>query len=86
MAKCQSRRETLEEIHARSFDLTNEIAQARALEADSKFLVSSNDDYDDEGIQSGSDDEAGPEGEAAPKGETSVAYIGSSFLIVLFFM
>ncbi|XP_019236671.1 PREDICTED: uncharacterized protein LOC109216906 [Nicotiana attenuata] len=71
LAKSQSRRETLEEIHARGFDLTEEIAQAKELEVDARFLVSSSDDDNDEGCQSGSDDEAGPEGEAAPKGETS---------------
>ncbi|XP_019264886.1 PREDICTED: MAP7 domain-containing protein 1-like [Nicotiana attenuata] len=48
IVKCQSWRETLEEIQARGFNLTEEIAQAKALEADAKFLVSSNDD-DDEG-------------------------------------
>lgn len=48
LAKCQSRRETLEEIHARGFDLTEEIAQAKAMEADTRFIVSSDDDYDGE--------------------------------------
>ncbi|XP_070004242.1 uncharacterized protein [Nicotiana sylvestris] len=48
LAKFQSRRETLEEIHARGFDLTKEIAQAKVLEADVRFIVFSNDDSDDE--------------------------------------
>ncbi|XP_070022673.1 uncharacterized protein [Nicotiana sylvestris] len=47
LARCQSHRETLEEIHARGFDLFEEIAQANALEADARLLVSSDDD--DEG-------------------------------------
>ncbi|XP_019264933.1 PREDICTED: uncharacterized protein LOC109242539 [Nicotiana attenuata] len=64
-------RETLEEIHARGFDLSKEIAQAKALEADARLLVSSSDDNDDEGSQSRSDNDEGPEGEAAPEGETS---------------
>ncbi|XP_070025075.1 uncharacterized protein [Nicotiana sylvestris] len=70
LAKYQSRRETVEEIYSRGFELTEEIAQGKALEADAKFLDSSNDDDDDEGIQSGSDDETGPKEEAAPEGET----------------
>ncbi|XP_070003096.1 uncharacterized protein [Nicotiana sylvestris] len=75
LAKCQSRRETLEEIHARGFDLTEEIAQAKPLEADAKFLVSSfSSDDDAEGSQSGFNNEAGPEEEAAPEGETSPGY------------
>ncbi|XP_070005723.1 uncharacterized protein [Nicotiana sylvestris] len=49
LAKCQSQRKTLEEIHARGFDLTEDIAQAKVLKADAKFLVSSDDDDDDEG-------------------------------------
>ncbi|XP_019242067.1 PREDICTED: uncharacterized protein LOC109222117 [Nicotiana attenuata] len=71
LAKCQSRRETVEEIHARGFDLTNEIAQAKALEVDAKFLVSS----DDEDFVSGSEGEGDEDGvpkeevpeDAAPK-------------------
>ncbi|XP_019259769.1 PREDICTED: uncharacterized protein LOC109237835 [Nicotiana attenuata] len=63
--------ETLEEIHARGFDLSKEIAQAKALEVDAGLLVSSDDDDDDEGSQGGSDNDEGPEGEAAPEGETS---------------
>ncbi|XP_019264823.1 PREDICTED: uncharacterized protein LOC109242416 [Nicotiana attenuata] len=70
LAKCQSRRETLKEIHARGFDLTEEIAQAKALEVDAKFLVSSSDDDDYEGSQNGSDNEAGFKEKAAPEGET----------------
>ncbi|XP_019226602.1 PREDICTED: cilia- and flagella-associated protein 45-like [Nicotiana attenuata] len=53
------------------FDLTEELAQAKALEADTKFLISSSDDDDDEGSQSGSDNEVRPKEEAAPAGETS---------------
>ncbi|XP_019266905.1 PREDICTED: spindle assembly abnormal protein 6-like [Nicotiana attenuata] len=71
LAKCQSRRETLEEIHARGYDLSKEIAQAKALEADARLLISSDDGDDDEGSQGGSDNDEGPEGEAAPEGETS---------------
>lgn len=63
LARCQSRRETLEEIHARGFDLNEEIAQAKADEADARFLISSDDDDDSEGNQGGSDNEEGPEAE-----------------------
>ncbi|XP_070002526.1 uncharacterized protein [Nicotiana sylvestris] len=38
--RCISRRETLEEIHARSFDLLEEIKKAKAEEYDAKFLLS----------------------------------------------
>ncbi|XP_070029953.1 uncharacterized protein [Nicotiana sylvestris] len=67
LARCQARRETLEEVHARGFDFTEEIAQEKTFEADAKFLISSSDDDDDEGSQSGSDNEAGLEEEAAPE-------------------
>ncbi|XP_019255503.1 PREDICTED: nucleoporin NUP159-like [Nicotiana attenuata] len=40
----QSRRETLEEIHARGFNLAIEIENAKELEAKAKALLSSNDD------------------------------------------
>ncbi|XP_070040497.1 uncharacterized protein [Nicotiana tomentosiformis] len=72
LAKCQSRRETLEEIHARGFDLTNGIAKARNHEAESGALATSDDD-DDDGSKSGSEngedldvEEAAPEGDQEP--------------------
>ncbi|XP_070046994.1 uncharacterized protein [Nicotiana tomentosiformis] len=40
LAKCQSRRETLEEIHTQGFDLTEEIKRAKELEADAEALAS----------------------------------------------
>ncbi|XP_070041446.1 KNR4/SMI1 homolog [Nicotiana tomentosiformis] len=48
LAKCQSQRETLEEIHARDFDLTEEIIKAKKLEAEARALASDDDDDDDE--------------------------------------
>ncbi|XP_070047016.1 uncharacterized protein [Nicotiana tomentosiformis] len=39
LTKCQSRRETLEEIHARGFDLTNEIAKSREHEVEAGVLA-----------------------------------------------
>ncbi|XP_070002882.1 uncharacterized protein [Nicotiana sylvestris] len=39
-ARCKSRRETLEDIHGKGFDLSKEIEQAKADEFDAKFLVS----------------------------------------------
>ncbi|XP_070039317.1 uncharacterized protein [Nicotiana tomentosiformis] len=48
LTKGQSRRETLEEIHTRGFDLTNEIIKARENEADAGALASSDDDDDAE--------------------------------------
>ncbi|XP_070007807.1 uncharacterized protein [Nicotiana sylvestris] len=46
--RCKSRRETLEEIHARGFDLSEEIEQAKADEYDAKFLVSDAEDNEGE--------------------------------------
>ncbi|XP_070037167.1 uncharacterized protein [Nicotiana tomentosiformis] len=40
LAKCRSRRETLEEIHARGLDLAEKIKRAKELEADAEALVS----------------------------------------------
>ncbi|XP_070055026.1 uncharacterized protein [Nicotiana tomentosiformis] len=51
--KCQSRRETLEEIYARGFDLTAEIENAKELEAEARVLAFSDDD--DTGSMSGSE-------------------------------
>ncbi|XP_070046226.1 uncharacterized protein [Nicotiana tomentosiformis] len=66
LAKCQSRRETLEEIHARGFDLTDEIVKAKENESDARALVS--DDDDDDGSKSGSENGEDLDGEeAAPK-------------------
>ncbi|XP_070039085.1 nuclear matrix constituent protein 1b-like [Nicotiana tomentosiformis] len=60
LAKCQSRRETLEEIHARGFDLTEEIKRAKELEADAGALAF---DGDNDGSESGSDSRVEPDGE-----------------------
>ncbi|XP_070045790.1 uncharacterized protein [Nicotiana tomentosiformis] len=48
LAKCRYRRETLEEIHARGFDLAEEIKRAKELKVDAKALASDSDDDDDE--------------------------------------
>ncbi|XP_070054757.1 uncharacterized protein [Nicotiana tomentosiformis] len=53
LAKCQSQRETLEEIHARGFDLTEVIKKAKELEADAGALAF--DDDDDDESKSGSE-------------------------------
>ncbi|XP_070041405.1 COP1-interactive protein 1-like [Nicotiana tomentosiformis] len=57
-SKCQTRRETLEEIHAWGFNLSEEITKARELEAEAGALDSDDDDNDnddeDDGSQSGS--------------------------------
>ncbi|XP_070035964.1 uncharacterized protein [Nicotiana tomentosiformis] len=64
-AKFQSRRETLEEIHARGFALSVEIENAKELEAEAKVLAFPDDD--DIGSMSGSESEGGLGGEdAAP--------------------
>ncbi|XP_070040736.1 uncharacterized protein [Nicotiana tomentosiformis] len=68
LAKCPSRRETLKEIHARGFDLTNEIVKARDHEAEAGALATSDNDDDDDGSKSGSENGEDRDGEdAAPR-------------------
>ncbi|XP_070057199.1 uncharacterized protein [Nicotiana tomentosiformis] len=67
LAKFQSRRETLEEIHAQGFDLTDEIIKAKEHEADARVLAFFDDD-DDDGSKSGSENGEDLDGEeAAPE-------------------
>ncbi|XP_070041516.1 KNR4/SMI1 homolog [Nicotiana tomentosiformis] len=65
LTKCRSRRETLEEIHARCFDLIEEIKRDKKLKADTEALVSDDDDDDDDddGSKSGSESGEEPDGE-----------------------
>ncbi|XP_070035334.1 uncharacterized protein [Nicotiana tomentosiformis] len=68
LTKCQSRRETLEEIHARGFDLTDEIVNVREHEADVGALASFDDDDDGDGSNNGSENREDLDGEeAAPE-------------------
>ncbi|XP_070013110.1 WEB family protein At1g12150-like [Nicotiana sylvestris] len=67
LVEAKAERETLEEIHARGFDLSEEIAEAKVLETDAWSLFSSS---DDENNQGGSNDGEGPEREADADGET----------------
>ncbi|XP_070040386.1 uncharacterized protein [Nicotiana tomentosiformis] len=60
LAKCRSIREILKEIHARGFDLAEEIKMAKELEADAEALVFDGDD-DDDGSKSGSENGGGPD-------------------------
>ncbi|XP_070010218.1 uncharacterized protein [Nicotiana sylvestris] len=48
--RCRSRREILEEIHARGFDLSGEIEQAKGEEYDAKFLLSDAEDDEEETV------------------------------------
>ncbi|XP_070037071.1 uncharacterized protein [Nicotiana tomentosiformis] len=66
LAKFQSRRETLEEIHARGFDFTEEIKKAKELEANAGALAS---DDDDDGSKSGSESREEPDGEETAPGD-----------------
>ncbi|XP_070036145.1 uncharacterized protein [Nicotiana tomentosiformis] len=66
LVKCRSRRDTLEEIHARGFDLTEEIKRAKKLEANAEALVS---DDDDDGSKNGSDSREDPDGEETAPGD-----------------
>ncbi|XP_070051528.1 KNR4/SMI1 homolog isoform X2 [Nicotiana tomentosiformis] len=54
LVKCRSRRETLEKIHARGFDLAEEIKRAKELEAEAEALASDGDDDDDDDDDDGS--------------------------------
>ncbi|XP_070050604.1 uncharacterized protein [Nicotiana tomentosiformis] len=65
LAKYRSRRETLEEIHARGFDLTEEIKKAKELEVEAEALASDGDDDDDDCSKSGSEDGGEPDREAS---------------------
>ncbi|XP_070023191.1 uncharacterized protein [Nicotiana sylvestris] len=60
-AKCQSRRETLEDIYASGFDLTGDIENAKVLEAEAKALLS-----DDDGSGSSSGSKSGWDEDEAP--------------------
>ncbi|XP_019266751.1 PREDICTED: uncharacterized protein LOC109244162 [Nicotiana attenuata] len=67
-ARCRSRRETLEEVHAKGFDLSEEIKQAKEDEADTKFILSSDDDDDVEDDEEKEVvEEATPEEEVGPR-------------------
>ncbi|XP_070045825.1 uncharacterized protein [Nicotiana tomentosiformis] len=68
LSKCRSRRETLEEIHARGFDITEEIQKAKELEANAEALASDDDDGDDES-KSGSESGEEPDGEEISLGD-----------------
>ncbi|XP_070032653.1 uncharacterized protein [Nicotiana tomentosiformis] len=71
LAKCQSRREILEEIHALGFDLTEEIKRAKELESDAEALASDDDDDDDDddGRKSGFESGEEPDGEETAPGD-----------------
>ncbi|XP_019245158.1 PREDICTED: microtubule-associated protein futsch-like [Nicotiana attenuata] len=59
--KCQSRRKTLEEIHARDFDLMADIENAKGLEAEAEALLSDDDDSGSAtGYESGEDKDEAP--------------------------
>nr|XP_009787939.1 PREDICTED: uncharacterized protein LOC104235815 [Nicotiana sylvestris] len=65
LAKCQARMETLEEVHARGFDLAEETAEAQARETDARFLASSNDEDVVSGSGDGKSEEDASDGEEA---------------------
>ncbi|XP_070034272.1 uncharacterized protein [Nicotiana tomentosiformis] len=72
LAKCQSRRETFEGIHARGFNLTEEIKRAKELEAESESLAFDDDDDDDDsddGSKSGSESGEEPDEEETDPGD-----------------
>ncbi|XP_070035106.1 uncharacterized protein [Nicotiana tomentosiformis] len=64
-ARRQSRRETLEEVHARVFDLTADIDSAKVLEDEAGALLSDDEDSAS-GSESGGDEDEAPE-DAAPE-------------------
>lgn len=60
-AKCQSRTETLKEIHAHGFNLTVDIENLKVLEAEAKALLSDEDDSESSsGFESGGDADEAP--------------------------
>ncbi|XP_070032886.1 uncharacterized protein [Nicotiana tomentosiformis] len=61
LAKCRSQKETLKEIHARGFDLAEEIRKAKELEAEA--LSSDGDDDDDDGNKRRSENKGEPDKE-----------------------
>lgn len=67
-AKIQFRRETLEEIHARGFDLSIEIESAKKLKAETKKLAYPDDD-DSESLSRSESVEDLEDGDAAPEGD-----------------
>ncbi|XP_070036865.1 uncharacterized protein [Nicotiana tomentosiformis] len=70
--QCRSRRETLEKIHARGFNLAEEIIRAKELEADAEALDFDDDDDDnddDDGSKSGSKNGGEPDGEETAPGD-----------------
>ncbi|XP_070039418.1 rRNA-processing protein EFG1-like [Nicotiana tomentosiformis] len=76
LAKFRSRRETLEEIHARDFDLAEEIKRAKELEADAEVMVFDDDDDDnddDDGGKSGSENGGEPDREETVLGDDQEA-------------
>ncbi|XP_019229685.1 PREDICTED: uncharacterized protein LOC109210689 [Nicotiana attenuata] len=66
-ARRQSRRETLEEVHARGFDLSADIEKAKTLEEEAAVLLSDDDDSPS-GSESGGDKDEVPE-EEVPEDE-----------------
>ncbi|XP_070049324.1 uncharacterized protein [Nicotiana tomentosiformis] len=66
-ARRQSRRETLEEVHARGFDLTADIESAKFLEDEAGALLSDDEDSAS-GSESGGDEDEAPE-DAAPEAD-----------------
>ncbi|XP_070034927.1 uncharacterized protein [Nicotiana tomentosiformis] len=68
LAKCRSRKETLEDIHSRGCNFTEEIKKDKELKADAEALASVDDDGDtdddgDDGSKSGSESGEEPDGE-----------------------
>ena len=66
-ARRQSRRETLEEVHARGFDLTDDIKSAKVLEDEVGVFFSDNEDSGS-GSENGGDEDEAPE-DVAPEAD-----------------
>nr|XP_009773256.1 PREDICTED: uncharacterized protein LOC104223501 [Nicotiana sylvestris] len=77
-ARRQSRRNTLEEVHARGLDLSADIEKAKTSEDESTTLLS-NDEDSTSGSDSEGDKDEGPEDEAledaAPEGDATAEYV-----------
>ncbi|XP_019256432.1 PREDICTED: centrosomal protein of 63 kDa-like [Nicotiana attenuata] len=65
-ARLESRKKTLEEVHAKGFDLSTEIEKVKALEKEAAALLSTDEDSVSDS-ESGEDEDEVPEEEEAPE-------------------
>ncbi|XP_019232806.1 PREDICTED: uncharacterized protein LOC109213461 [Nicotiana attenuata] len=69
-ARLESRKQTLEEVHAKGFDLSKEIEKVKALEKEAAALLSTDENYVS-GSESGEDKDEVPDEEKAPEDQAA---------------